>query len=104
MELGSIHEHVSEIIVHPEWRVNADKYDADIAMISLRNSVVFNSLIQPVCLPQDSIISEFDKGTVVSQLEAKAYVGINYLQTFHRLVGVEVNTKQYMKVFQDKST
>lgn len=41
----------SEIFVHPEWKAESDKYDADIAIFEMKTEVEFNNYIQPVCLP-----------------------------------------------------
>lgn len=43
---------VIEVITHPEWNTTHDtRYDADLAIIKLKNSVEFSEHIQPVCLP-----------------------------------------------------
>lgn len=55
---------ITDIILHPDWDPLGESYDADIALLELRNAIVFSSLISPICLwPMDAHIT---KGTVIS--------------------------------------
>ncbi len=49
-EEGSVRNRLSNIIVHPDWKPFDDRYDADIAVLILRNYVDFSYVIQPICL------------------------------------------------------
>lgn len=40
----------SKILIHPEWDSGDSKYDADISLIFIKNNVIFNSYIIPICL------------------------------------------------------
>lgn len=41
---------VTQLIVHPDWRYNDDRFDADIAIAVLLNNVPFSKFIRPICL------------------------------------------------------
>lgn len=43
---------VEDIILHPDWNISDSRFDADIAIIVLRDPVVFTDFIQPICLPR----------------------------------------------------
>lgn len=58
---------IQEILLHADWNPFNEHYDADIALLKLRNSVTFTSIISPICLwPTDD---EIVKGTVISWTE-----------------------------------
>lgn len=65
-ERGSETRSISKAIVHPDWKFNHPKYDADLAVLVLERAVDFTTLIQPVCMPKDPKIMEQVDGTVVS--------------------------------------
>ncbi|XP_070504079.1 uncharacterized protein [Chironomus tepperi] len=56
-EVGRVSTNVKYIRIHPDWNVEVDLYDADIAVLVLEKEIQFNSYIQPVCLdgPQSQI-------------------------------------------------
>lgn len=64
-EHNSVTQNVNEIIVHPDWTTEHEKYDADLAILVLEQAVAFSHFIQPVCLTDDSKISEYEDGFVV---------------------------------------
>lgn len=51
-ELESKSVLVQEIILHPDWNIYHEQYDADIAIVVLTQPVEFSTQIQPVCLPE----------------------------------------------------
>jgi secreted trypsin-like serine protease len=57
---------VAKIIVHPDWKYNDARYDADIAILVLDGIVNFNHFIAPVCLPTNENEAIMTEGTVVS--------------------------------------
>lgn len=54
-ERNYIKQGASKIIIHPEWREDEESFDADIAIIKMRESVIFTDYISPICLPTSSI-------------------------------------------------
>lgn len=64
-EFGSILSLVWEIVLHPEWNFNEEKFDADIAVVVLFTPIEFNRQIQPVCLPKASFDEVVGTGFVV---------------------------------------
>jgi hypothetical protein len=65
-EPGSSAHSVQEIILHPDWNSESVKFDADISIVVLRESVVFTRNVEPICLPQPSYDEFVGIGTVVS--------------------------------------
>lgn len=61
---------ISEVNVHQDWKYKDIKYDADLAILVLSQSVKFSDYIQPVCLTADTTIQDEIKGTVVSPVES----------------------------------
>lgn len=57
---------VNEVHMNPDWRYLDEKWDADLAILELKEVVAFTSYIQPICIPNDTRIENFSKGTVVS--------------------------------------
>ncbi|XP_026805755.1 uncharacterized protein LOC113548864 [Rhopalosiphum maidis] len=49
---------VERIIIHEKY--NGYNFANDIALLKLRNSVTFNDLIQPICMPMTSILRDLD--------------------------------------------
>jgi len=65
-EEGGISVKVKSIHVHPDWNTDVRSYDANIAILELKNDVQFNNFIQPICLADDETeITQFPIGTVV---------------------------------------
>jgi secreted trypsin-like serine protease len=51
-ESGSRNVSVSKIILHPEWNVTQDNFNADIAIVILNEKIEFTRFIRPICLPE----------------------------------------------------
>ncbi|CAH1738373.1 unnamed protein product [Aphis gossypii] len=49
---------VERIIIHEQY--NENKIANDIALVKLKNSVTFNELIQPICMPMSSAMKNID--------------------------------------------
>lgn len=47
---------VSVILVHPDWNVYNDDYDADLAILVLNDYVTFTEYIQRIYLPADGVV------------------------------------------------
>lgn len=41
---------VTQFIIHPQWKPEDDRYDADIAIAVLTRTVTFSKFIKPICL------------------------------------------------------
>ena len=64
-ELGTSNHSMLKAFLHPEWDYRSSSYDADIALLFLFNSVIFNEKVQPICLPEPSIKEAVGSGMVV---------------------------------------
>jgi len=65
-EEGRISASVNAIYIHPDWDVNMNSNDADIAVLELANDVVFNKFVRPICVPDvDSDVARVSNGTVI---------------------------------------
>lgn len=65
VEKKSFSAEVSEIRLHPDWIWHDEKYDADLAILILGESVEFSMYVQPVCLPSAASIDRLFDGFVV---------------------------------------
>lgn len=75
IERGVQQRDVEQIFIHPDWKVyHVYKYDADIAIFVLSNTVDFTKYIRPVCIPADD--DEFS--------DVKGSIGECY--TYYRMV------------------
>lgn len=45
---------VNYFLSHPDWKPQADEYDADVSIAFLSRKVQYNKYIVPVCLPNPS--------------------------------------------------
>jgi hypothetical protein len=53
------------IQIHPDWDYSTVKYDADIAVLVLKDKVTFGTYIQPACLPTPTTSVFNTRGTIV---------------------------------------
>lgn len=65
LERGNIQREISEIHVHPDWEVYGPKYDADLAVLVLDETVNFTDYIRPICMPNEDTVIEGATGTIV---------------------------------------
>jgi secreted trypsin-like serine protease len=65
-EQESVIKDVKLVVVHPDWRFDDVKYDADISILFLNGDVAFSEYIAPVCLPTARVDAPIDAGTIVS--------------------------------------
>lgn len=63
-EIGSTTASVWEIVLHPDWKVESDNFDADIAISVLTEPVVFSDRVTPICLPASANLYPDGLGTV----------------------------------------
>lgn len=69
---------ISKVITHPDWDPVLKVYDADIAVAILQKTITFQSNIQPICLPSDFDLLQYNdnvKGLVAGwgATESKSY-------------------------------
>lgn len=50
-EEGAVSKNVGQIDVHDDWNVYSERFDADIAILTLTDNITFSNYIQPVCIP-----------------------------------------------------
>jgi secreted trypsin-like serine protease len=55
----------SFIRIHPDWDIRAQKYDADIAVLVVKNKITFGTFVQPACLPEPTTNVFNTRGTIV---------------------------------------
>ncbi|XP_075157337.1 gastrulation-defective [Haematobia irritans] len=61
-EEGSLAAPVDDIFIHPDYNQHLSSYDADIAVVVLKNEVRFNTFIRPVCMWSGSTKIEYIEG------------------------------------------
>lgn len=49
-EIGHQQANARRFIVHEDWKINDNAYDADIAIIVLDNQIQFTDYVRPICL------------------------------------------------------
>lgn len=66
-EYGEKKIQVFDIAIHPDWKFDSSVYDADVAVVTLKDKVVFGIDTQPVCLPlqKDLIVESVEIGKVL---------------------------------------
>lgn len=64
-EIGSRNSLIFDIVIHADWRYDHHKYDADLSILVLEETVKFSDFIQPICLPKQSNDEVTGTGTVV---------------------------------------
>lgn len=82
-EPGSKIHPVWEFILHPDWKFDEDKFNADIAIAVLKDPVGFSNQIQPVCLPVARSQAPVGRGYVIGW--GKATVEAHYDETPNKL-------------------
>jgi secreted trypsin-like serine protease len=55
----------SSFRIHPDWDYESQKYDADIAVLVLKNTITYGTFVQPACLPSPTTNVFNVHGTVV---------------------------------------
>jgi secreted trypsin-like serine protease len=55
----------SSIRIHPDWDYNSTRYDADIAVLVLKDKIRFGTYVQPACLPEPTTNVFNIRGTIV---------------------------------------
>lgn len=74
---------IRNIQIHPDWKYEDEKWDADLAILVMTQPITFSKYIQPVCIPTSINIDSFESGIVVSLIRSK----IRKNTQFHLQVG-----------------
>jgi len=61
---------IKKVLIHRDWKIRSESYDADIAIITLNESIMFDSYVQPICLP------------TLANAEKDFYVGMGTIVSF----------------------
>lgn len=64
---------VRNVSIHPDWDTEDLKYDADVAVLSLKTTIEFTNFIQPACLTMDADLSKKEDGYVVSFISKRNF-------------------------------
>jgi secreted trypsin-like serine protease len=64
-ESGATRGLISSIRMHPDWDYNSTRYDADIALLVLKDKITFGTFVQPACLPTPTTNVFNTSGTIV---------------------------------------
>jgi secreted trypsin-like serine protease len=61
---------VAQIFLHPDWKAQSKNYDADIALLKFKSSLIFNANISPICLfNENKNVNKITNGKVISFTE-----------------------------------
>lgn len=96
-EEESVNSLVQDIVVHPEWNYTVESFHADISVIILFDTLTFNDVIQPVCLPQLNYEDVTGNGTVVGWGKSE-HSGDNNFDTTPNKVDIPVVNGTYCYV------
>jgi secreted trypsin-like serine protease len=55
----------SSFRIHPDWDHESENFDADIAVLVLKDKIIFGTFVQPACLPASTTNVFNIRGTVV---------------------------------------
>ncbi|XP_037043076.1 leucine-rich repeat and death domain-containing protein 1-like [Bradysia coprophila] len=55
-EIGTVNRNISAVFVNPDWKPDADRFDADLAILVLSENVTFSIYIQPICIPTNDVV------------------------------------------------
>lgn len=80
-EKESLNSSVLDIVMHPDWDFLSEKYDADIAILILNETITLSDSIRPICLPQKSFQEFSGTGTVVGYGKSEKGPGVAFHDT-----------------------
>lgn len=95
-EFGWKEHSVWNIFLHPEWNINVENFDADIAVVVLRQEVEYSKYIKPVCLPAAADDVTTKDGYMVGWGRSENYLN-SYPPTPSKLKFSAVNMKKCLK-------
>jgi secreted trypsin-like serine protease len=76
-ESGATRGTFNSIRIHPDWDVNNTRYDADIAVLVLKDQIIYGPFIQPACLPAPTTNVFNTRGTIVGYGASETFITTN---------------------------
>jgi secreted trypsin-like serine protease len=76
-ESGATRGTFSSIRIHPDWNIRAERYDADIAVLVLKDKIRFGTYVQPACLPTPTTNVFNTSGTLVGYGASETLITTN---------------------------
>lgn len=70
-EEGYVQSGASKMLIHPDWDINSDSYDADIAIVVLIKTVQYTNYIKSICL-LNRASANFNDGVVAGWGKSEA--------------------------------
>lgn len=70
-ESGSLSVTPQEVLIHPDWRINPDSYDADVALLILEHPIEYTTSIFPICLWNKPVEPRHTSGVVIGWGQAQ---------------------------------
>lgn len=67
LETDSKSFHPKEILIHPDWSVDSERFDADLAVLISQDAILFTTKIFPVCLWSFAIDNDSVEGIVIGR-------------------------------------
>jgi secreted trypsin-like serine protease len=64
-ERGSETIHPNEIIIHPDWKTQEQRYNADLALLIFETEIKMSATIIPICLDYNLELENIESGFVV---------------------------------------
>jgi secreted trypsin-like serine protease len=98
-EFGAVQYLVWDVVLHPDWNFNEEKYDADISIVVLTDRVEFNQRIQPVCLPNWSYEEVKGTGIIVGWGKSEFTGSSRYENRLNQLVVPAINASHCYTTF-----
>ena len=88
-EKGRVTAGVKYIHIHPDWNIDNDSYDGDIALLLLDTEVQYSATVQPICLSKPK--------SPVAQATEGIFVGYGKTE-FGTISNIAKNSKYQLKI------
>lgn len=64
---------ISHYIIHPDWNPFGEDYDADIAILFLKDKLIFSQTFRPICLPSENLKINYETKKFLISPERKNF-------------------------------
>lgn len=91
-ERGSVPAYVSRIFLHPNWNKDTERFDNDIAILVLDQSIKETNYIMPACWPFE--ITPFNDGVIVSAASKRTQNKPDFFVRRSAGVGLKIKYKK----------